>query len=86
MFDNPMNPFTVYRVTDAGRLAEIETAVGAPLLEACRIPGRGVKPSTFRAWTKDGACYEMWKSGPQAMQPRRAAGFDRTEKLAGAPA
>lgn len=78
MFDNPIRPFVIYRVTDAGRLGELATAIGAPVLEACRIPGGGVKPSTFRVWTPDGACYELPKSGPRAMQASRAAAYDRT--------
>lgn len=86
MFDNPIRPFVIYRVTDAGRLAELEAVIGEPLLEACRIPGGGVRPSVFRVWTKTGVCFEMQKSGPKAMQPRRAEAFDRTAKLAGATA
>lgn len=77
MFDNPFNPRTIYRVTDPGRLAEITAAIGAPLLEACRIPGGGKVPSTYRAWTREGACYEMPKSGPQAMVAVRQASLDR---------
>lgn len=86
MFDNPLNPRTIYRVTDPGKLTALEAAIGAPLLEACRIPGGGRVPSTIRAWTTTGVCYELPYSGPKAMQPTRAEAFDRTAKLAGVTA
>lgn len=71
---------TIYRVTDPGRLAELEQAIGASVLEACRISGCGVRPSTFRVWDTAGRCYEMPKSGPDAMVATRAAQFDRVKK------
>lgn len=65
----------VCRVTDPVTLANIGHAIGAVIVEAVRIPGK--VRSSYRAWTTEGACYEMAKSGEQAMQPVRREQFDR---------
>lgn len=68
--------FMIYRVTNANTLAAIADAMGVKtLLEACRIPGK--TGSVYRAWTEDGQCYELPRSGERAMQPHRRPQFDR---------
>ncbi|HYE88051.1 MAG TPA: hypothetical protein VEA16_16930 [Vicinamibacterales bacterium] len=80
----PNSRYMIYRVLKPETLQRLADAIGAPVLEAARIPDR--PGSYYRAWTTTGECYELRKSGPQAMVPVRRSQFDRTEKLAGATA
>ena len=74
LFQN--SKYMIYRVTSPVTLDAISAALGSPLLEAARMPGKAY--SVYRAWTTTGQCYEMLKAGPQAMQPVRRSQFDRT--------